>query len=531
LIPLADVAAVVAADRAAQAAGTPVATLMGRAGHALAWAARDLLGGVAGRRVVALAGKGHNGGDAMEALARLAGRGAGVEALLTADEDTLDAEGRRCVALVRGRGGRVREFDPATAARSLDQADLLVDGLLGTGASGAPRGRVAAAIEAANAASAMVLAVDIASGVDGSTGEVAAEAVRASATVTFQAAKPGHVLLPGSLHAGRLFVADIGLPVETTWGITEPDDLAGLLPDPVAREYRLRGELHKRSRGVLLVVAGASGMGGAPTLAGRAARRSGTGLLVLATPASVAERVGAAVPEALTVALPEADGGITERAVGTLARWLGEATAIAIGPGLGRTAATRDAVTELVAITDQPVVVDADALFALGAADVSGEGFGPLPVLAEREFPTLLTPHTGEFARLAPGATGTRLQRATGAARAWGVTILLKGNDTVIASETGEVAVNRTGSAVLATGGTGDVLSGLTGSLLAQGLEPFDAARLGAFVHGLAGRIAARSLAPNSVAAGDVADHLPAAFNELRGAFPGAHRLPQRAGP
>jgi hydroxyethylthiazole kinase-like uncharacterized protein yjeF len=278
-------------------------------------------------------------------------------------------------------------------------------------------------------------------------------------------------------------------------------------------------------------VAGASGMGGAPTLAGRAARRAGTGLLVLATPASVAERVGAAVPEALTVALPEADGGITERAVGTLARWLGEATAIAIGPGLGRTAATRAAVTELVAITDQPAVVDADALFALGAAEVSGEEFGPLPVLAERAFPTLLTPHAGEFARLAPGATGTRLQQAIGAARAWGVTILLKGTDTVIANETGEVAVNRTGSAVLATGGTGDVLTGLTGSLLAQGLEPFDAARLGAFVHGLAGRIAARVLAPNSVAAGDVADHLPAAFNELRGAFPGAHRLPQRVGP
>src|SRR6266516_420459 len=211
--PLVEVPTIQAADSAAEAAGIPVATLMGRAGAAVAAAARDLLGGVTGRRVVALCRKGHNGGDALEALARLASRGAAAEALLTADPATLDAEGRRCVALVEGVGGRVRPFEPALAARLLGQADLVLDGLLGTGASGAPRGVAAVAIGVAAGSPAPVVAVDIPSGVDGSTGAVAGEVITATATVTFQAAKPGHVLPPGSERTGRLVVADIGLPL------------------------------------------------------------------------------------------------------------------------------------------------------------------------------------------------------------------------------------------------------------------------------------------------------------------------------
>src|ERR687891_1350875 len=273
---------------------------MGRAGAAVARAAARELGRVAGKRVVALAGKGHNGGDALEALARLARRGAGAEALVTGDPDALDEQGRRCVALVRAAGGRVRAFTPELAGRLLAGADLVLDGLLGTGSSGAPRGAVAEAIGCVEAADAPVVAVDIPSGVDGATGEVAGAAVTATVTVSFQAVKPGHVLPPGSEHTGRLEVADIGLPLEPgRWGVTEAADLTGLVPVP-------RAEQHKRSRGVLLLVGGSPGMGGAPTLMGLAARRSGTGLLVLAVPASVVERVGAAVPEALTVVTPHA---------------------------------------------------------------------------------------------------------------------------------------------------------------------------------------------------------------------------------
>ena len=499
--PLATVAAVQAADAAAQRAGTPVEVLMGRAGAAVAGAAARELGRVAGRRVVALAGKGHNGGDALEALARLARRGAGAEALVTGDPDTLDEQGRRCVALVRAAGGRVRRFDPGLAGRLLAGADLVLDGLLGTGSSGAPRGAVAEAIGHANAAGAAVVAVDIPSGVDGATGEVAGEAVRAAVTVTFQAVKPGHVLPPGGDHTGRLEVAGIGLPLEPgPWGVSEAADLAGLVPLP-------KPEQHKRSRGVLLLVGGSPGMGGAPTLMGLAARRAGTGLLVLAVPASVADRVGAAVPEALTVALPESGGGLAGNADDACRRWLGEATAIGVGPGLGRADGTQKVVRGLLAAYDGPAVVDADALFALGTG-------GPL---AERTAPTLVTPHAGEFARLAPDASGTRLEQAADRASAWGVTVLLKGNHTVIADPGGRLAVNPTGVPALATGGTGDVLTGLTGSLLAQGLEPFDAGRLGAWVHGRAGALAAADLGPVSVAAGDVAGHLPGAFRELLG--------------
>jgi hydroxyethylthiazole kinase-like uncharacterized protein yjeF len=240
-------------------------------------------------------------------------------------------------------------------------------------------------------------------------------------------------------------------------------------------------------------------------------------------PGSAAERVGAAVPEAITVALPEADGGITTDAVGALERWLGEAGALAIGPGLGRSEGTQAAVRALVtARPDLKVVTDADGLFALAGGD------GVEAALRGRTAPTLLTPHAGEFSRLAPGAEGTRIQQAAAAAARWGATVLLKGGDTVIAEPGARLVVNRTGTAVLATGGTGDVLTGITGSLAAQGLDAFDAARLGAFVHGRAGQLATRDLGPVSVAAGDIPDHLPAAFTEvLTGTAPaGAHRLP-----
>jgi len=497
--PLTTVAAVQAADAVAERAGIPVAVLMGRAGAAVARAAARQLGTVAGRRVVALAGKGHNGGDALEALARLAGRGAGAEALVTGDPDGLGEQGRRCVALVRRAGGRVRQFDAAVAGRLLADADLVVDGVLGTGSSGAPRGPAAEAIAAANGAGAPVVAVDIPSGVDGATGAVAGEAVTAVVTVTFQAAKPGHVLAPGSQRAGRLEVADIGLPLEPgSWWIGEAADLAGLVPVP-------RAELHKRSRGVLLLVGGSPGMGGAPTLMGLAARRSGTGLLVLAVPASVVGRVGAEVPEAITVALPESGGGLAAAADNACRRWLGEATAIGVGPGLGRADGTQKVVRGLLAAYRGPAVVDADGLFALGTG-------GPL---AERRAPTLVTPHAGEFARLAPDAEGTRLDQAADRAARWGATVLLKGDNTVVADPDGRLAVNPTGVPSLATGGTGDVLAGLVGALLAQGLDPFDAARLGAWVHGRAGALAVRALGPVSVAAADVAEHLPAAFGEL----------------
>jgi NAD(P)H-hydrate epimerase len=497
--PLVEVATIQAADAEAAAAGIPVPVLMGRAGAAVARATVELLGGIAGRRVVALAGRGNNGGDALEALARLARRGAAAEALLTSEPDRLGEEARRCADLVRAAGGRVRTFDPELAGRLLERADVVLDGLLGTGASGPPRSLVARAITAANACPAPVVAVDIPSGVDGSTGEVAAEAIHAAVTVTFQALKPGHVLPPGSERGGRLLVADIGLPLRPApWGLSEAADLAGLVPVP-------RAETHKRSRGVLLAVGGSAGMAGAPTLVGRGARRSGAGLLVIAVPAPIAARVGAAVPEALTVALPEADGGIAPAAVDACKRWLDEASALAIGPGLGRARGTQEAVRGLLSSFAGPAVVDADGLFALGTGDA----------LADRGAPTLVTPHAGEFARLAPDAEGTRLHRAAERAGRWQATVLLKGNDTVIAAPDGRLAVNPTGVPALASGGTGDVLTGVAGALLAQGLEPFDAARLAAWVHGRAGALAARALSPVSVAAGDVAEHLPAAFREL----------------
>ncbi|MEW6474517.1 MAG: NAD(P)H-hydrate dehydratase [Actinomycetota bacterium] len=471
-----------ARDAAAIAGGVSEATLVDRAGGAVARGARRLLGGAYGRRVVIVCGKGNNGADGRVAGQRLAGWGARV--------DRFDLAG-----LERPR-----------LSRALDRADLAVDAMYGTGFRGALEGDAAFAADSMRAADCPVLAVDIPSGVDGLTGAVAGPAVEAVATVCLAALKPGLVFYPGAALAGDVEVADIGIDPATpppSLELTEEADVAAWLP-------RRQPESHKWSVGGVYVVGGSQGMTGAVMLAGRAALRAGAGIVVAGLPGGAAARASGS--EVITRALPATpSGALDEDAAKEVLDGLERFRALIVGPGLGQAAATVAAVRRLVAEAPIPLVLDADGLNALG---------GDVGLLAGRPAATVVTPHAGEYARLAGEPVGDdRVGAARRLAERAGAVVLLKGSRTVVADPAGPVAVNITGGPWLATAGTGDVLSGVVGALAAQGLPVFRAAAAGAWIHGRCSDVRGLHLPlrnhPTGLVAGDLIDALPQVLSGL----------------
>jgi len=449
--PVVTVAEMQAADAAAP---VPVDVLVERAGRAVASGALGLLGGAYGRRVVVVAGKGNNGADGRAAARFLAGRGARVE--------VLDAAG--------------------VGSGPLPAADLVVDAAYGTGFRGT--------YDAPAPGRAPVLAVDVPSGLNGDTGAAGEHSVRAELTVTMAAWKPGLLLGEGPERAGRVVVADIGLPVGTPAAHLIGDEDLGWLP-PRPRTT------HKWAHAVW-VVAGSPGMRGASGLCIRAAERAGAGMIHVGSPGVSADEHPPG--EAVAVGLP-ADGWDV-----TVLEELGRFHAVVVGPGLGRTDAVVGAVRRLVAGTPLPVVVDADGLNALGSASEAAAVVAARPAGAGA---VVLTPHDGEFARLAGQPPGTdRVAAARHLARVTGAVVLLKGSTTIVAAPGGEVLMAAAGGARLATAGTGDVLSGVVGAFLAAGLAGPRAAALAAHVHGRAARLGR----PIGLVAGDLPDLLAGAL-------------------
>lgn len=445
---------------------------MQRAAFGLATVAAGMLrdaGSVYGSRVVLLVGVGDNGGDALYAGALLAQRGVTVHAVLM-DSDRTHAGG---LSALRDAGGRVSD------GSVLDRADLIVDGLLGIGGRGGLRGAFAEVAAAAYASGAPILAVDLPSGIDADTGEVAGAAVQADVTVTFGTHKPGLFVDPGAGHSGIIELVDIGLEfppsAEPVIENLQEEDVRELLPSPSRSSY-------KYSRGVVGLAVGSEQYPGAALMATGAALRSGVGAVRYSGPVDV---VGS-YPEVIM-------GG------GRVQAWV-------VGSGLGQ---DDEAVRRLLNVlsTDVPVVVDADGLRLL-----------PRKAL-DRSAPTILTPHAGEAAALLDSSAeqieGQRLESVRRLADSYDATVLLKGPNTLIASPgTATVRVNTHASPVLATAGSGDVLAGIIGGLLAGGLSPIDAASVGAYLHGATGLLAARS---GPVAAGDLLATLPLAWHNIRG--------------
>ena len=490
-------------DRATQARGVSAADLMERAGWAVARSCIDLTGGTYGRRAVVVCGKGNNGGDGFVAARHLARWGLRVAVVLLADPAGMRDPAAGNLVRLAEVDVRVVPYDPRTLARELARADVALDAIFGTGFRGMPDGDRAAAIDALNAAPVPVVAVDIPSGVDGTSGAIAGTAVRAELTVTFGAAKAGAVLLPGAELAGDVRVVDIGFPVDlvsNTTGLTEPYDVVAILPDRAA-------DAHKKASGTVVVVAGSRRMTGVVRLIALAAARAGAGYVIVATPSSILPVVQTELTEAVFLPLPETEAGsVAPEALEVVLEGLQGADALAIGPGLSTEPATQTLIRSLVRACPVPLVLDADGLNAFA---------GEPEAIADRKAEAIVTPHLGELARL--GGTGDdRLGAARTLATRTDAVALVKGSRTVVARPDGLARINPTGSAVLATAGTGDVLTGTIGGLMARGLVPFEAAWAGAYIHGVAGVVAGRSRAEGTIA-GDVAASLPDAVELIRG--------------
>ncbi len=467
-----------AADAATIAGGVGQPELMDRAAFACAMVALRMLGGAYGKRVVVVAGKGNNGSDGIMCAGHLSARGVHTTVI------------------------RTQSWSSAEFERAVARADLVIDAILGTGFSGAPRDNVATAISAINATGKPVMAVDIPSGVSGADGAIPGDAVKADLTLAIQALKVGHIASPGGLHAGRVDVADIGITVKgARTFMPGPRDVRAALPE-------IKPDTHKYEVGSLAVLAGSAGMTGAAVLTARAAIRAGAGLVVLGVPSSTLDVFENAVLEAIKVPLPEAEGQLEAKAVDEFADRLERCKALAIGPGLGR-GPRGVAVVRRALDVELPMVIDGDGLWAL--AEIMRD---EPRVLKDRAHPCVLTPHAGEFSYLAGRApSNDRVSDTRGAAESWGAVVHLKGRRAVTAALDGTVWVNTSGNPGAATGGTGDVLTGIVGSLLAQGAAPEAAMWSGAFLHGTAADIVASRLGERALRASDLPEALPSAFS------------------
>jgi NAD(P)H-hydrate epimerase len=496
LEPLLDASAMRATDRwAIETKKVPSQVLMERAGEGLA---RVISEHVPAGRIAVVCGKGNNGGDGLVAARLLRQAGRDVEVLLLWEPQWLSEDARAMLAKLPG--GAHGGYD---AAR-LEKAHGLVDALLGTGSTGAPKDPVASVIEDLNAARAKVVAADIPSGVDASTGEVAGAAVRAVATATFHRAKPGLWIAPGKSYAGAVSVIDIGIP---SGAPAEAD--AGLISAGVLRDMPRRGvDSTKFTSGNVVVVGGSRGLTGAPCMSALAAMRAGAGYVTVAAPASLELSFTVRLLEAMLAGLPEDDGALSPEAVQPALKAIKRADAVVLGPGLGRTEGAQELARELVQRIDVPLVIDADGLNALA---------GRLEELRHRRWPTVLTPHAGELGRLldvdSSEVTRARLQHAREAAARAKALVVLKGDDTLVAAPSGRIAISRGAAPGLATAGTGDVLAGVTGAMLAKGLSSASAACAAVYAHLRAGQLAAAPHGPDGMIASDVIAALPAALS------------------
>ncbi len=482
-------------------------TLMERAGTGLARACAEL---VPDGTIAIVCGKGNNGGDGHVAARVLRELGRDVQIVDVGNQEA-SSPASSSPASSSPASPSPASLSPASSwpASELEGAAGIIDALLGTGFSGEPRAPVSDAIDAINAAresspAPLVIACDVPSGVDASTGEVSGSAVRADATVTFHAAKPGLWITPGKRHAGEVRVVGIGIPqdeqpVVPSIGLIQPS----VLDEIPSRE----AGSNKFSVGAVLVVAGSRGLTGAPVLASTAAARAGAGYVTVAAPASAVPAIASKLLEVMTVELPDDPETGPKRGSSRIAVERAQrAQALVLGPGLGRLPAAAKFARDVATYANLPLVLDADGLNAH-----SDEG--ALEHLADRRAPTVLTPHTGELGRLlglsSQEIDAQRLLHARAAADAANAIVVLKGDDTIIVEPNGRVAISAGGAPALATAGTGDVLSGIIGAYLAKGVEPFTAVCAAVHAHVRAGVIAAQEIGADGVIASDVINALP----------------------
>ena len=455
--------------------------------------------------LLVVAGKGNNGGDGYVIARHLMNRGWDVAVLILAANEAIDGDARINLDVLTRSFAELYYAEDGDGLFSvldvIDAPTLIVDALLGTGLSSEVKGLYAEVINWINGTGLPVIAVDIPSGVDASTGQMHGPTVCADLTVTFAEAKVGHVLRPASDYVGDLVVVDIGIPVQLSGQYpvsnfyVDIEMAASLLPDrPDAG--------HKGTFGHLLTIAGSTGKTGAAVLAAEAGLRSGAGLSTLACPASLNHIFEVKLTEVMTALLSDRDGEVATDALAGVFQICEGKQALVVGPGLGTGNGPQTLVNEVLLKSSQPIVLDADGLNVMS-----------LDCLRKRTGVTILTPHPGEMARLL-GCTvadveADRLATAGDFAREYNVILVLKGAPTIIATPDGRIFINGSGNPLLATGGTGDVLAGLIGGFLCQGCAPDVAAVLAVFLHGFTADRLAEETGDSGILATELLQEIP----------------------
>lgn len=493
--------------------GLPGLLLMENAGRAVAATAESILEDCSNKRIVVFAGKGNNAGDGFVTARTLQGRGAQVTVILLAEPDAYSGDALRQLEVLQKCNPFLftlrteQDWDKAAIAGEL--ADLVIDGLLGTGFRGELNLAFARAAKLINSLAAPVLAIDMPSGVEPDTGKAAKGAVKADVTVTLAAPKPGLYLYPGAEHAGEIMVAEIGIPAVL---LAESDSKNELITQSLVKtKLPLRqGNAHKGMAGRIAVLAGSPGFTGAAALCSYAAVKAGAGLVTLLTPLSSQNILAAKLNEVMVQGLIERLPGVLGGgAVGDVRHWLEKTDVLAVGPGLGTSEATKEVIRDILQGCSKPIVIDADALTAL---------VGHTEILSRMECPRIITPHPAEMGRLIDVAAfdvdNQRLALASRYAAEWQTVIVLKGAPTVVATPDGVAYLNTTGNEGMATGGSGDVLTGIIAALLGQGLSAADAAVIGVYLHGLAGDLAAEN-GKIGLTAGQISENLPLARQKV----------------
>lgn len=493
--------------------------LMDRAGFGVATAVRRLadVSGFSNAFVHLIAGRGNNGGDAFCTARHLKDMGFTVEVWLAGSLNQVTGDAAFYLSKLKPAKIRVEELptieDWQAAINQPLPAEIMVDGVLGTGISGPARGPAAGAIQylRAQANESLVVSIDVPSGLDADTGRAEGDTVMADITVTMGLPKRGLVEPAAIDYVGAIEVADIGLPAEVVADAEADDREMIYLTDLQMLFPRRKRDTHKGQYGHVLLVGGARGYAGAIAMAARAATRSGVGRVTALVPESIRSVVSLASLETMVAGAPEnAQGALSTQAVAEIRRHLDRVQAVLIGPGLTRGDDALQLVRMLVRESTVPLVVDADALAVMK---------GQPDFFNKTEKPVTLTPHAGEMALLLQSdAEQVQADRLGAAARVAAVTrgvVVLKGAGTIVACEGKPMQINVTGNPGMATGGAGDVLAGLLAGLLAQGYAPYDAARAAVYVHGRAGDLAAWRKCQVSLIAGDLIEELPFAFRDL----------------
>ena len=492
----------------------PGLVLMENAGRRVVEVIVKELGEVRDKVVTIFIGKGNNGGDGLVVARHLVNMGAEVKVLALVNPDEISGDAKVNLEIWRKVDQKIYSLQHGDGINIvklvLMNTDLIVDAIFGTGFKGRVAEKVGSIIEVLNGSGKPIVAVDIPSGLEADTGRVKGPCILAAHTVTFGLPKLGLILEPGADYAGQLHIADISIPAVL---IEKAAPQRYLITHELVKEWLpLRpSAAHKGDFGRVLVVAGSKGMTGAACLAGEGALRAGAGLVTVAVPETLHDILEVKLTEVMTSPLPDTGNGyLSKGARQKIFSLLEGMNVLAVGPGISNIPEVAAMVRELLPSIRVPCVLDADAVNALaGAGDI----------LRKVQAPVVITPHPGELSRLT-GMTVREIQEdriaaAVNAANMWNVVVLLKGARTVVAAPGGAIYINPTGNPGMATGGSGDVLTGTVAALIGQGLEPARAAAAGAFIHGLAGDIAAKEKGMMGLVAGDVLSALPAALREL----------------